>query len=361
MIKIPNPLRLSAGAALTVALCLTAQPRAQAQGCVAAHTTQPLISGLDPRDQQGIGDRLHGLTLNFGFRTYSSYRHYVGDVYQAQRHAKHNEVQNHVDLFDLGISYQLTPRWSLIADIPGMSATRHGGGSINTYRDGGVGDITAGVQAWVWRPPTESHGNVNFSLSLKAPTGIKNASGTTILAGGATQTRPFDQSIQPGDGGWGFVIASEAYRELYFHTVFYSTGSYLFNPESTNGVRTYRSLPGEQVMSIADQYLYRGGLSHSIPAVHPLLRGLSGSFGGRMEGVPSRDLLGDSKGFRRPGYVISIEPAIMYSHGHNMFNISAPWAMLRDRTTSINDEAANTHGDAAFADFTIIASYTRSF
>ncbi len=80
-----------------------------------------------------------------------------------------------------------------------------------------------------------------------------------------------------------------------------------------------------------------------------------------MEGVPARDLLGDSKGFRRPGYVVSLEPAILYSHGRNMFNLSSPWAMLRDRTTSVNDVAAHTHGDAAFADYSIIASYSRSF
>ncbi len=266
-------LRLVCGAALMTAAAAGLQPQAFAQGCVAAHTVQPVVSGLAPHDQQSLAGGLRGLTLTFGYRTYSSYRHYVGDVYQAQRAAKHNEVQNHVDIFDLGISYQLTPRWSLIADVPGLSATRHQQGNINTYRDGGIGDITAGVQAWVWRPPTESHGNVSFSAQLKLPTGVKDASGTTILSNGTTQTRPFDQSIQPGDGGWGFVVATEAYRQTYFKTVGYFTGSWLFNPESTNGVKTFRSLPGEQIMSIPDQYLWRGGLSHGVLPVHPLLRG----------------------------------------------------------------------------------------
>src|SRR5579872_6276316 len=79
-----------------------------AQGCVAAHTEQPVISGLSPNDQQqpahrgsGWEDKLHNLTLTVGFRTYSSYAHYVGTVYQVQRAVMHNQVQNHVDLYDI--------------------------------------------------------------------------------------------------------------------------------------------------------------------------------------------------------------------------------------------------------------------
>src|SRR5665213_1091495 len=86
-----------------------------AQGCVAAHSSQPIISGLDSIDHPGSSNLLHGLTITTGFRTYSSFRHYVGTVYQVQREIKHNEVQNHVDLYDLSLNYQLNPRWSVIA------------------------------------------------------------------------------------------------------------------------------------------------------------------------------------------------------------------------------------------------------
>ncbi|HEY0795737.1 MAG TPA: hypothetical protein VGD64_08140 [Acidisarcina sp.] len=336
-------------------------PSAHAQGCVAAHTTQPLVSGLSSNDQAPLSGRLHGLTVTVGFRTYSSYKHYVGDVYQVQRAIAHNEVQNHVDLYDLAISYQLTSRWSIISDMPGLTATRHQQGNINVYRDGGIGDITVGAQAWLFRPPTENGGNVAFSTSVKFPSGINNASGTKISSNGKKTILPFDQSIQPGDGSWGFVAATEAYHPIAFGTEGYFTGSYLFNPRSTTGVVTGRSLPGEQVMSATDQYLWRGGLSHAAPRAVHFARGLVGSIGGRMEGVPARDLIGDSKGFRRPGYVISIEPALLYLRGRTTLNLSAPWAMDRDRTTSVNDVAAHTHGDAAFADYTIIASLTRTF
>ena len=125
-------------------------------------------------------------------------------------------------------------------------------------------------------------------------------------------------------------------------------------------MKTFRSAPGEDVISAADEYLWRGGLSRPVTHVK-LLRGLALSAGGRMEGVPVRDAFGKSNGFRRPGYVISFEPGLMYARGRTMFNVSGPWAMERNRKISVTDIANHSHGDAAFADYTIIASVTRSF
>ncbi|HVJ08866.1 MAG TPA: hypothetical protein VM554_10805 [Acidisarcina sp.] len=362
MKKHPERLKIPLGATLALTLFLAAlphilAPQALAQGCVAAHTVQPVISGLAPGSQHSGLSKLHGLSVTVGFRTYSSFRHYVGTDYQLIREQKHNAVLNHVDLYDFAINYQVTPRWSLIADVPALTATRRQQGNVNVYRSGGIGDVTVGAQAWVFRPPTESQGNINFSASLKLPTGINDAKGTTILANGQKQLRPFDESIQPGDGTWGFALGTEAYKKLYFDTIGYFTGSWLFNPQDTTGVKQFRSAPGEGVISAADQYLWRGGFSHAVPRI----RGAALSIGGRMEGVPVRDAFGSSNGFRRPGYVISIEPGLIYSRGRNMWNVSGPWAMERNRKISVTDIANHSHGDAAFADYTVIASYTRTF
>ncbi len=351
-------------ALIAVAFCI--QPIAHAQGCVAAHSSQPVISGLDPGSQANVrnfADKnlLHGLTITTGFRVYNSFRHYIGTVYQEQRQTNHNAVVNHVDLFELDLNYQLTPRWSFIATVPAMVASRHNQSSpTNFYHSGGIGDVTVGAQSWIWRPPTESRGNVNLSMQLKLPTGINDAKGTTITKSGKAQTQPFDESIQPGDGTWGFALGTEAYRELYWKTSAYFTGSWLFSPQDTTGVLTYRSAPGEGVISATDQYLWRGGFSRPVTGVKAL-RGLAFSIGGRMEGVPVRDAFGSSNGFRRPGYVISIEPGMMYARGKWMFTAAGPWAMERNRKKSVTDIANNTHGDAAFADYTVIVGLSRSF
>jgi hypothetical protein len=44
-----------------------------------------------------------------------------------------------------------------------------------------------------------------------------------------------------------------------------------------------------------------------------------------------------------------------------MLSASGPWAMERNRKTSVTDYANHTHGDAAFADYTVIMGLTRSF
>ncbi len=324
-----------------------------AQGCVAAHSAQPVIAGLVGSEQPSSTCFLHGLTMTSTFRTYSSFHHYVGTVYQAQRATLGNQVENHVDLYDVSLNYQVSHRWSIIADVPGMTATRHQEGSnpLNTYRSGGIGDVTIGTQAWIFRPPTENHGNVALSASLKLPTGISNAKGTTYASNGTTTVKGFDESIQPGDGTWGFSLATTAYKELYFHAYGYFTGSWLFSPTDTTGIAGANSA--------TDQYLWRGGFSRNVPKV----KGLGLSFGGRMEGVPVRDAFGKSDGFRRPGYVISVEPGLMYSWRRYGLDVSGPWAIQRNRKRSVQDIAKSptAHGDAAFSDYTIIASLTRSF
>ena len=364
MKSFPLPGAAMIAALATALLCFSGL--AHAQGCVAAHSPQPVISGLDPGSEASARhyagtNILHGLTITTGFRTYNSFRHYVGTVYQVQRAINHNAIVNHVDLVELDVNYQLTPRFSLIATVPGMEATRHGQASpLNVYRSGGIGDVTVGVQGWIFRPPTENHGNVNLSAQLKLPTGINDAKGTKTLSNGTTQIEPFDESIQPGDGTWGFSLATEMYHPVAWGVSAYFTGSWLFSPQDTTGVLTYRSAPGENVISATDQYLWRGGLSRPVTGMRAL-RGLALSFGGRMEGIPVRDAFGASNGFRRPGYVISIEPGLMYERRRTMFFASGPWAMERNRKTSVTDYANGIHGDAAFADYTIIAGISQTF
>ena len=110
-------------------------------------------------------------------------------------------------------------------------------------------------------------------------------------------------------------------------------------------------------MSVADQYVYRTGVVLPFPKV----RGLAWSMGIRGEGVPSTDWIGKSDGFRRPGYAISVEPGAMLSRGKDSWSFSLPLAVRRNRTRSVPDIMDNRHGDAAFADYLLVASYSRRF
>jgi hypothetical protein len=192
---------------------------------------------------------------------------------------------------------------------------------------------------------------------VKLPTGRYNWMGAATDRNGNAIRATADQSIQPGDGRTGFVLNINAYTPAWFRTFAYFQGTYLFSPADTNGVSTFRTRRGENVFSVTDQYLYRGGVLRSIPGI----RGLAASFGGRMEGVPVRDAFGASNGFRRPGYAISVEPGLLYGRGPWTFSINTPIAVERNRRKSVTDYQNNFHGDAAFADVSFIVGVTRRF
>ena len=137
----------------------------------------------------------------------------------------------------------------------------------------------------------------------------------------------------------------------------YASGSYLFNPRDTNGVNSFRTRSGERVFSVADQYLIRAGISRAVPKIP----GLVVTFGGRMEGVPVRDLIGGSNGFRRPGYAISGDPGFLYQRWGYVFSCSVPWAIERNRRRSVPDIANGIHGDAAFADYAFTIGLSKRF
>jgi hypothetical protein len=241
----------------------------------------------------------------------------------------------------------------------------------------GIGDITVVPRWWAFDPPTHPNVNLALGFGVKLPTGENNVQDTRQVRVDTplTTAEPFevenvvqtvDQSIQPGDGGFGIILDLQGFLRFGKNKgAAYLTGTYLINPSNTNGVATYRGsssslLPGapgsEAIMSVPDQYLYRIGATW-FPT-----RKLGLTLGGRWEGVAVHDLIGDSNGFRRPGYAISVEPGVTYTTGPHTFSLLVPIAAYRNRQKSVPDlEVPPRHGDAAFADYVVNFGYFRRF
>jgi len=287
-----------------------------------------------------------------GYRYQHSHRHFVGTTEQTIRADERTEVNNKINLMDLALTYRISNRWSVTVGVPVMIAERFNQRTPDQITHSrGFGDTSISARMWVFKPPTETRQNIRLGFGVKLPTG--NPGVTDTLNG---VSRVVDQSIQLGDGGYGFTLDAQAYKGVGFAT-FFGSGVYLFNPRETNGVQTGRGRASEAIMSVADQYLYRAGVI--IPA--PRIRSMAMSMGIRGEGVPVRDAFGGSLGFRRPGVSIALDPGVIYSHGKDQWSFNLPVAVHRDRKRSVTDYMDNRSGDAAFADYIFVVGYSRRF
>ncbi len=312
--------------------------------------------------------------VSFGWRNQTSDKHYVGSEYQPERIEEGSEVINHINLADMTVRYQATKRTELSLGLPYFMGTRSQAlrnsqrAIVERYKTQarGLGDAFFTARRWMLDPDKHAGGNVLLGLGAKIPSGENNVldnfrvfSANPPPNGSVSSVvRTVDQSIQPGDGGFGVLADMSAFKSLSNgRASLYFSAAYLSNPQGTSGVQTYRSAKGEEIMSIADQYSVRGGISVAVPK----MTNLSFSAGVRWEGVPVRDLIGPSEGFRRPGYAVSVEPSLMYVRGKSAISLGVPFAVYRNRLVSVADEANGTHGDAAFADYLILVGFSRRF
>jgi hypothetical protein len=309
--------------------------------------------------------RAHSWQVASSYRWQKSYRHFVGSEEQTDREADSSQVINRIHLLDLNARYNWSPRTSFSLSVPYFIASRS-----NPIRDqtrtvidrsvthsNAIGDVSLMARRWMRDTETCKHSNVSLGLGLKFPTGQSDHTDVrrTFSAGGmVSSVVPVDQSIQPGDGGWGFTLEATGFRRFGLRVVSYASASYLFNPRQESGTDRGGNDPNTRFLSVADQYLARVGVAANF-------RRVTASLGGRVEGVPANDLIGGSRGFRRPGYAISVEPGLTLRRGRSALTVGLPVAVYRNRTRSYADKINGGHGDAAFADYLLIVGLARSF
>jgi hypothetical protein len=344
---------------------------------VAARLNAPVIGAEQTYAEKGTW------SAAFSWRYQKSDRHFVGSDQQNHRQDEGSEVINWVHQLELAITRTFSDRFSVTVGIPYLMAVRSQGirdpflppnefGEDPVVRRtethaSGMGDLTVVPRRWMFAPATHSRYNLSLGLGAKIPTGeysvhdTRQIRDTTPTPAGTFQVenvvRTVDQSIQPGDGGFGVIVDAQGfYRFAQNAAAAYAGVTYLLNPAGENGVATYRG-EGEEIMSVPDQYLYRAGTSW-----FPTQR-VGVSLGLRWEGIPVHDVIGDSDGFRRPGYAFSIEPGFSYTKGPHTFSLLVPVAAHRNREKNVPDLESSDQegGDAAFADYVILGGYIRRF
>jgi hypothetical protein len=343
---------------LTVVLTALLTNEANAQGCVA-------IRGSSSCTMHQTGSEKNDWIFSANYRYFKSFRHYREGHQEKERVEKGTDVRNYTNYLDLSLIRNINPRWSFGLNVP-LSATRrtslyeHDGKTRHSTSSVGLGDLRFTAYRWMIDPTKMTKGNVQIGLGLKLATGDYKYQDMFYKNDSLSVLGPVDQSIQLGDGGTGLTAEVNAFYNLSQKISLYGNFYYLLNPREQNGTSSARgSAPtaanianGSYVMSVPDQYMVRAG-------VNMRFNKASASIGIREEALPAKDLVGGSNGFRRPGYIISLEPGFNYEFKKMNLYAYVPVALVRNRTQSVPDKIRSqltevrTVGDAAFADYSI--------
>ncbi|HSR51396.1 MAG TPA: hypothetical protein VLV83_11250 [Acidobacteriota bacterium] len=306
--------------------------------------------------------------MSVAFRGLNSNKHYNGTERQFEREELGNFVQNNQRLVDVVASYAVTDRLSLSVGVPYVNASwsiplpvRPVPGPRSKQEARGIGDVSVSGRYWLMDTEQSNH-NVSVGLGIKMPTGKSDVADVYPDLTGENPTRKaVDQSIQPGDGGWGILAEVHGFKRVKRTTLFASL-SYLMNPKNTNdtpsiveglGLGDLPRFEDVLVNSVPDQYVLRGGAAVPLPVT-----GLSASLALRMEGLPRYDLFGASNGWRRPGREVFIEPGFAYSRENYTVTLNVPLAVYRNRLANPNTD---NPGDATFPDQIFLVGFTYRF
>jgi len=347
--------------------------QSEAQGCVAIRS-----NGGACMISHGEVTNNKSWQLNVNGRYFHSYRHFVGTTEQKERVHQKTDVRNWQTSLDISVVKHLSSRWSLSLNLPISSNQRsskyeHLGNAStsplarNTTQSFGIGDTRVAAYGWLLNPHKMPKGNVQIGFGLKLPTGNYRVNDYFRKTDTSFVLGPVDQSIQLGDGGTGITLELNGYRSLARNISAYANAYYLLNPMEQNGVSTSRGGIDNptsvkyftNTMSVPDQYMLRGGVSLQV-------KQFTFSGGARIEGLPSEDLIGGSKGFRRPGYVVAAEPNVVYKGKTTQWYLTVPIALQRNRTQSYSDKLRSTpatkvQGDAAFSNYSVNMGVSFSF
>jgi hypothetical protein len=364
---------------------------ANAQGCVAVRQ----MGGMNTMSSAGNNSynlNKGDIQVGVNYRYFHSWRHYVGTEEQKHRQNtgggigldgkdRGNAVNIYSHAVDLNFSYSLSSRLQLNATIPWVhnersQVLRQSAPVKDTFRYSvyakGLGDIRLSAGYWIFNPAKATKGNLMFGLGLKLPTGSHSETDLVPLANGTKRIGIMDQAIQPGDGGLGISVELQGFRKITKNLYGFVNGYYLFNPKQSNG--TFKSaadsgLAGYNVYACPDQYFVRAGFMSPLGKAQKVAVSLAGRF----EGIPAYDAFGGQVAYRRPGYVVAVEPGVSYRTGQHSLSLFVPINFVRNRIQSaadiakqnmqnekITDPAKKVHvqGDAAFADYSINLSYT---
>jgi hypothetical protein len=119
--------------------------RASAQGCIVARSN----GEMGGPDSEGGYLTPGQFEFGIGYRHQYSFVHFVGPTEQRYRQQLGNQVENKINLENFFVTYQVSSRFSISADVLLLTASRHTNKSPIIYTSSGIGEgIKPAVLQW---------------------------------------------------------------------------------------------------------------------------------------------------------------------------------------------------------------------
>ena len=331
---------------------------ATAQGCEPIRFTVPISLGSEGEAYQPV--RQWRVTL--AYRRLLSDEWFIGTERRDELAPGGSSPVFEIHTGIVDVAYAVSDRLRARVSVPfsrGTLTRVWGDGQKHTQAASGIGDVSAQAEVWLFNPRSHERGNVSVGLGVKAPTGSHTRRSQFFLGSGPVDF-PADQTIQPGDGGWAILTQVQGFRALNERVSLYTVGTYMVSPKDRSDVTgAPRPAPNSGLFwSVPDVYSVRSGAAfHVLPE-----QGLSMSLGGRLDGIPVRDLIGggDENTIKRTSRILFVEPGISLTRGKDNVTLSVPWRVQVNRTKSLTEQLPGALPNAGgFARYVVFASYAR--
>ena len=313
--------------------------------------------GLGGQNGQDVG--AHEWQLGLAYRRLVADEWFVGHAVAPERAPFAKPLSLHINSVDVSVRYGLTSRVNLALTFPfshGVQKRFYADGQSHRVSAQGLGDVNLIANGWLKDPDRVPSRNIALGIGVKAPTGNNDVHANFFTSSGTTRA-PVDQSIQLGDGGWGIILQTQGFAVLRANLTGYASGSYLLSPRSKTQVQfPNASGVGTGIfLSVPDVYSARLGTAYVLSPSHRL----AVSFGGRMDGITLRDVIGGGDdGFRRPGYSLYADPGLSMAVGRHAFALSIPIRIGQDFRPDLTP-GHPVGGD--LAKYLVFASYVVGF
>ena len=288
--------------------------------------------------------------LGIAYRHLSANQWLVGTQVREDRAPFGHLLFLNINSFDFAVDYGASDHTRLTVVLPFSDGTHsrfYADGVRHKVSASGLGDISVMATRWM-------NNSVELGMGIKTASGRNDARGDYFLPSGTT-TFYVDQSIQLGDGGWGVILQGDAFRQLFRNGYGYASASYLISPRNQTNVIQGQAGPYSKIrVSVPDVYNARAGLSYNFSRFALTL-------GGRLDGIPLRDVIGKSDGFRRPVVIVYVEPGIGVTRGSDTFGITIPVRAYADFRPSLVDRQLGNSGGGDLARTLFFASYRHRF